>query len=113
MSNSQSITGKIKMIYQPETKGNFTFRKFVLTVDEKYPQHIEFQTVKDNINTLDNFRPGDEVSIVFNIRGREWTSPQGDVKYFNTLEAWKIAGVGQSSQPQSVQSEMPHDDLPF
>ena len=36
----------------------------------------------------------DQIEVSFNIRGREWTSPQGEVKYFNTLEAWRIEKMG-------------------
>ena len=28
--------------------------------------------------------------IEFSLRGREWRSPSGDVKYFNSLDVWKI-----------------------
>ena len=35
------------------------------------------------------------MEVSFNLRGREWTSPQGEVKYFNSLDAWRIEKVGQ------------------
>jgi hypothetical protein len=43
---------------------------------------------------IDAFNPQEQVEVSFNLRGREWTSPQGEVKYFNTLEAWRIERVG-------------------
>ena len=54
---------------------------------------------------------GDEVTAHINLRGREWTNPQGEVKYFNTIEAWKLdlkeTGVAQAQASQA------DDDIPF
>ena len=36
------------------------------------------------------FKEGDKVKISVNHRGREWTSPTGEVKYFNSIIGWKI-----------------------
>ena len=33
---------------------------------------------------------GQNVKVYINIRGREWTNQQGEIKYFNTIEGWKI-----------------------
>ena len=46
--------------------------------------------VQDRCELLDSFEVGQEVEIFFDLRGREWTNPQGQVKYFNTLQAWKL-----------------------
>ena len=46
---------------------------------------------------MDQFQVGEFVDVSFNLRGREWTSPQGEVKYFNTVEAWRIERVGQGT----------------
>jgi hypothetical protein len=50
------------------------------------------------------------VEVSFNLRGREWTSPTGDVKYFNTLEAWRIETTQETAQAPEEQVE---EDLPF
>jgi hypothetical protein len=42
---------------------------------------------------------GQEVDVHLNIRGRSWQNPQGETKYFNTLEAWKIDVLGATAQP--------------
>ena len=92
---------------------------------------MSFQVTQDKCTILDSFNPGDEIRVQFNLRGREWNGPQG-IKYFNTLEAWRIeraAGGGtgnqqQSSQPQdhgNQNNQAPvfnssisdNDDLPF
>lgn len=87
--------GTIKAISKTEVVSEkFQKREFVLTTESNtpYPQQISFQVTQDKCSLLDKYAPGDEVSVDFNLRGREWNGPQG-VKYFNTLEAWRIEGV--------------------
>jgi hypothetical protein len=43
-----------------------------------------------NCKSPNKWKVGDEVEVGINLRGREWTSPQGEVKYFNTIQGWKI-----------------------
>jgi hypothetical protein len=71
----------------------FKKREFVATVEGSYPQDIQFQLSQDKCSLLDNFQVGEEIEIEYNLRGREWTNPQGEAKYFNTLEVWKIGRV--------------------
>ena len=49
---------------------------------------------------LDNLQIGQIVKVHFNLQGREWTSPQGEVKYFNTVVGWKIEVVQPMQQYQ-------------
>jgi len=54
--------------------------------------------------------------VSFNLRGREWTSPQGEVKYFNTLDAWrieKVEAVNMSPSDAVTPVTNEADDLPF
>lgn len=66
-------------------------REFVLTTgfDTPYPQYVSFQVTNDKCSLLDAINVGDLVRVEFNLKGREWDSPNG-VKYFNSLDAWKI-----------------------
>ena len=86
------ITGNIKQIGETQTiSDKFTKRDFVLTDNSsQYPQHISFQITQDKCSLLDKYKVGDEITVHFNLRGREWTSPQGELKHFNTLEAWRL-----------------------
>ncbi|GIV28792.1 MAG: hypothetical protein KatS3mg027_2606 [Bacteroidia bacterium] len=87
------IVGKIKKIMETQNVSDkFKKREFVLSTDlnTPYPQHILFQTTQEKCAMLDNLRTNDEVKVFFNIRGREWTNQEGQVKYFVTLEAWRI-----------------------
>lgn len=62
-----------------------------------------FQVTQDKCAVLDQFKVGDELKVQLNLRGREWNGPQG-VKYFNTLEAWRIEKVGAGSAPAASNS---------
>ena len=100
---SFQLTGKLKKI-DPIVKVSekFSKREFVITDESsQYPQDILFQSVQDKCTLLDAFKVGDTVQVSFNLRGREWTSPQGEVKYFNTMEAWRIEG-GQAQPSASA-----------
>lgn len=69
----------------------FKKREFVLTTDHTtpYPQHVSFQLTQDKCIELDGFNVGDELTVSYNLRGRQWDGPT-ETKYFNTLEAWQI-----------------------
>jgi hypothetical protein len=67
------------------------------------------QLKQDKCSLLDGINLGDELAVSINIEGRSWTSPQGEVKYFNTLSAWKIDRLNVST-PQPTQSS---NDLPW
>ena len=117
------LEGTIKLIEDTQQITN-TFRKrgVVVTTEEQYPQHIMVEFVQDKTDMLDSFQVGDKVNIGINLRGREWTSPQGEVKYFNTIQGWRIekkegqAPVGEHAEampPMPPLPEQDDDDLPF
>ena len=110
MSN---VKGKIKLIKETEVvTDKFKKREFVLTtLGTNYPQDVLFQAVQDNCSKLDNVNEGDIVDVGYNLRGREWTSPNGEVKYFNTLEAWFIKKSEEQEAPQ--ESSNYDDGMPF
>ena len=91
-------TGKLRVIFDTkQVSERFTKREFVLElVDGKYPQTVLFQLTGDRCTSLDQFSVGDEVRLEFNLRGREWRNPQGEVKYFNSLDVWRIERAGES-----------------
>ncbi len=122
--------GKIKVINETqEISEKFKKREFVVTdTSSMYPQDVMFQSVQDKCDMLNGYGVEDQVEVSFNLRGREWTSPDGVVKYFNTLDAWRIEKVGQGGGiPAAGPSDMSldaqaapaakateeKDDLPF
>jgi hypothetical protein len=80
--------------------------------EDQYPQSIQLEFVQDKVDLLNAFSLGDKVSVDINIRGREWTSPDGVVKYFNTLQGWRITKALNEVSPAPATLE-PKDDLPF
>ena len=92
------FTGTIKVIQATQqVTEKFAKREFVVTdTTSMYPQDILFQATQDKCSMLDSYNVNDQVEVSFNLRGREWTSPQGEVKFFNTIEAWRIEKQGQS-----------------
>ena len=97
------LIGTVKVLNDTvQVSEKFSKREFVVTdTTSMYPQDISFQATQDKCSMLDAVQVNDQVEVSFNLRGREWTSPQGEVKYFNSLEAWRIEKVGQS-MPQGI-----------
>lgn len=95
------VAGKLVVINATQViSEKFSKREFVVEVPGDYPQKILFQTTQDKCALLDGLQVGQEVNVSTNLRGREWISPSGETKYFNTLEAWKIEKVGSAPQEE-------------
>jgi len=111
------VTGILKVKYDAQqVSDKFKKREFVLTIDATtpYPQHVLMQLTQDKCSLIDSYKVGDSIDISFNLRGREWQSPQGETKYFNTIEAWRVDKAGATSN-ESTSNPSSHndDDLPF
>jgi hypothetical protein len=122
------LQGKIKMIGNTQAiTDSFKKREIVITTNEQYPQHIMTEFVQDKVDLLNNYDVGQDVKISINIRGREWKNPQGEIKYFNSIQGWRIEKL--NNDPSSAEApptaplnsfetisdidEKEHDDLPF
>ena len=119
------VLGKVKVI-NPEQVVSATFKKreLVVTTDEQYPQHILIEFAQDKVELLNSLNIGVNVKVSINLRGREWTNPQGETKYFNQIQGWRVEKVGaenidttkvpaQAFTPATDYKEEEHDDLPF
>lgn len=121
------ISGRIKLIdVEKQISASFKARDLIITTEEQYPQHVLIQFTQDKCDLLNARKPGELVKVSINLRGREWISPQGETKYFNTIQGWRIEVLGAApartentaqtaTNPQQVpqQNEEEHDDLPF
>ncbi|WP_394974681.1 DUF3127 domain-containing protein [uncultured Croceitalea sp.] len=123
------VQGRIKMIGETKTFGNNGFRKreLVVTTEEQYPQHILVEFVQDKCDLLNNYGEGQMVKVSINLRGREWVNPQGETKYFNSVQGWRIENLQQENSTENMPPVPPmeafepadnikeedHDDLPF
>jgi hypothetical protein len=102
---------QLQQISDKFRKQDFTIKTF----DEKFPQFLTFQVVNDKCDLVANLNTGDVVEVSYNLRGREWKSPEGVTKYFNTVEAWSInlssnANVEHLKKTFDLEN---NDDLPF
>lgn len=89
------IQGKILIIGETVaigTKG-FVKRILILETDSQYPQPIQIEFTKEDVSLLDDLDVGESIVVHFNINGRKWVSPSGDVKYFNSLVGWKLDSI--------------------
>ena len=123
------VTGKIKVINaEQQVSATFKKRELVVSTEEQYPQFISINFVQDKCDLLNNYNTGDAVKVAINLRGREWVNPQGETKYFNDIQGWKIEKLqtettsnsgleamppAQAFAPATNFNEEEHDDLPF
>ena len=122
------VSGKLHTVFDTkQVTERFQKREFVVELSDnpKYPQVILFQLTGDRCDQLDRLRVGDQVRLEFSLRGREWRSPQGEVKYFNSLDVWTIEPLragrsrdddappprDEDAPPDDARSEL--DDIPF
>ena len=121
-----SITGKL-IVKNDTEKITDTFKKreFVITDDgAQYPQEIMFQLTQDKVDLIESFNVGDEIKVNFNLRGRRWESPQKEIKFFVSLDAWRLEKTSkeapaqnlppmQTIEPANIGNDDGSDDLPF
>lgn len=85
------VKGKVHKIGNSETFGNYEKREVVIKTDEQYPQTISIEFGQGKCNEyIDKLQIGQDVTIGINLRGREWTNQQGEVKYFNSIYGWSV-----------------------
>lgn len=96
----------------------FQKREFVIKVaDGAHEQFIKFELHQDKVSLTDGLKKGDEITVRFNIRGKEYIK-DGEARYFTNLVAWKIEH-GPAAQPSGFPTvgdepvSQIDDDLPF
>ena len=115
------VIGKIKAINTTQqVSDSFKKREIVVSTDEQYVQHILIEFTQDKCDLLDKFKVGQSVKVGINLRGREWVNPQGETKYFNSIQGWSISLNGEQSannievkEPISVVADLDDTGLPF
>ncbi|MEL6672653.1 MAG: DUF3127 domain-containing protein [Bacteroidota bacterium] len=125
-----TIQGKLHVKYDTkQVSDRFRKREFVIEYADNpmYPQYVTFQLVQDKCEQLDAFQEGAMIQVDFDLRGRSWQSPQGETRYFNSLDAWRLAPVQVAAAPPAGDMPPPppppdavdvtqmsdEDDLPF
>ena len=128
MAAIYEYTGVVEKVLATQTfASGYSKRDIVLTddvgSDTKWPNHIAFTFKKDAASVLDTVKEGQRVKIRFAIDGREWTNPQGQVKYFTDLTGLKLDvlnedGTSTEPVPAPAEPDFPADagevdDMPF
>ena len=108
------LQGTVKKIGETQTfASGFQKRELILLTEEQYPQPIQIDFLSDKIDLLNNVSEGESVKVGINIRGKEWTNPQGEVKYFNSISGWRLEKVSgentntEAPQPNTFQTPAP------
>ena len=123
------ITGKLKLINETKEYGSNGFKKreVVITTEEQYPQDLLIEFIQDKCDLLNSYQVGQSVKVDINLRGREWESPQGEIKYFNSIQGWRIEKLfsenddsiippvppAEAFEPADEINKEEPDDLPF
>lgn len=103
------ITGKLELVGEtiartPKNGGQpFYRREFVLDctrynpdTGEPWENHPKFELAGNNCNLIDQFQIGQKVTVDFSLKGAKYPDQQtGEIKYFTTINAFKIALVEQ------------------
>lgn len=110
---SYELSGKVHRVSETKVMSErFSKREFIVVLDpdSKYPQYVQLEASGDRCSLLDGINVGDEVKVDFNLRGREWKSPAGEVKYFTTISAWKLVATKRAVVAAGSLAE---GDIPF
>jgi Domain of unknown function (DUF3127) len=109
------VSGRLHAIFETkQVTDRFQKREFVLELSDKsqYAQFVLFQLTGDRVVAVDAFKAGDQVRVDFSLRGREWTSKQGEVKYFNSLDVWSVEAEGSGGGSGGGRSKARDDEPP-
>jgi len=114
-------SGRLHAVFETkQITERFRKREFVIELSDnpRYPQLVLFQLTGDRCEQLDGFDLGDEVQVEFSLRGREWKSPKGEIRFFNSLDVWTLERAGQQAgtgfeEPPLPEEPPPFDDVPF
>jgi hypothetical protein len=123
---SYELTGKLVARFDiVQRTESFKTREFVLEKSEDIggrtiTNYVKFQCVQDKTAMPDRFSIGDEVKVLFNIKGTKWVK-DGKENYITNLDAWrmetvKLGGTADGAPPEFVSDATPGDvvdDLPF
>lgn len=124
MANSYEAVGTLHHLTETQqVKDTFRKREFVLEIqDGNYPQHIKFQVTQDRCSIMDSYKVGQQLKVLFNLRGRPFQNKDGQTVYYTNLEAWKIESAGAMSPATTDYSQITpagsaakddFDDVPF
>lgn len=105
------LEGKVKFIDKTQTfDSGFRKREIVVTADadSKYPQHVKFEFINDDVDALDTLDIDDEVKVAFSLKGNEYNG-----KYYTNLKGFAIGKLnGETSAKPKAKQKEPVKDAP-
>lgn len=111
------IIGLVKNIFEIQVlKNGFKKREILVFTEEQYPQNLLIEFIQEKIKLLSSLKIEDRIKIFINLKGRKWTTPNGSVKYFNSIQGWKIEKIVNKKNRSSSTSNTDvneFDDFPF
>ena len=127
---SFEIIGKLIAKYDTVNRTeSFRTREFVVEKSEEINNrtivnYVKFQCVQDKTSMVDSVNIGDNVKVLFNIKGSKWEK-DGKTNYITNLDAWKIEQLLKVAPVSQIDNEYMEpldtfsstasdgDDLPF
>ena len=113
-----NIKGKLVEIFDTvQITDTFKKREFIIedTKNPEYPEFIKVELIQDKVGLLDNLSIGDQINVLINIKGRKWEDKEGNIKYFNSIQGWKIENDNDEDNQEikKPENDSSDDDLPF
>ena len=113
----------LKVLNTRVVSDKFKVQEVVFEMGDKYPAPIIFQVTNEDIEKFNIQEGKSYYDICYNLGGREWTAPDGVVKYFTSLKICSISttpktevtGIESNFQEDAIkdmQSDV-EDDMPF
>ena len=114
-----NIKGKLVEIFDTvQITETFKKREFIIQDNKnpEYPEFVKVELIQDKVSLLDDLKVGDKINVLINIKGRKWEDKEGNIKYFNSIQGWKIETENEGINQEKSEDEINQDsdeDLPF
>ena len=114
-----NIKGKLVEIFDTvQITETFKKREFIIQDNKnpEYPEFVKVELIQDKVSLLDDLKVGDEINVLINIKGRKWEDKEENIKYFNSIQGWKIETENEGINQENSEDEINQDsdeDLPF
>jgi len=114
-----NIKGKLVEIFDTvQITETFKKREFIIQDNKnpEYPEFVKVELIQDKVSLLDDLNVGDKINVLINIKGRKWEDKEGNIKYFNSIQGWKIETENEGINQENSEDEINQDsdeDLPF
>lgn len=99
--NEVTIRGTVHKVDEVREYGSNGFRKHevvIKTGNEKWPNTIPVEFIKDGIEKSTSLAVGQEVEIECRLNGREWEGKDGNVRFFVSVQGMEISFLNSGSE---------------